>query len=215
MQAARQERRRQKSAIRSKKDAEINACVSALPPKWQRWVKKDGKPMSNFVSANIRKLVVQSKMRADMERRIITKLTEAKRAFAVLNKVFVVTRDSGLLIVVTDDPNYRSNLTSFTLEHATVQTMVLYHYYRELLQSLEKELEMIAGPWGTVGKCNPTKRAADLAMSFGVVSKRTVYYWHADFEHNGHRFSESIVGKAIHCWILENPTMKGQAKRWL
>ena len=47
------------------------------------------------------------------------------------------------------------------------------------------------------------------------MAERTVYYWREDFNKNGHRFSESLIGKAVQSWILDNPAMKGQAKSWL
>ena len=102
------------------------------------------------------------------------------------------------LVVVTNDPTYRSNLSSFTLEHVTVQTTTMFHYYRELTLRLGEDLEYINGPWGTVLSCNPKQHAVEKAMELGRVCKKTVYNWKNDFLQNGFRFSESLVGKSIH-----------------
>ena len=67
------------------------------------------------------------------------------RALAVLDKVFLSCNFS-VLAVVTDNPAYRSNLTSFTLEHVAIQTLTLFHFYRELTLRLGEELELIGGP---------------------------------------------------------------------
>ena len=132
----------------------------------------------------------------------------------MLDKAFL-TRDFELLVVVTDDPHYRSKLTTFTLEHALIQTLTLLLFYKTLTRKLEEEIKLIAGPWGAVDSCHPYKSASEKASDIGCVSESTIYRWRRDFERNGHRFSESLLGKAVHSWILDNPTMKLQAKRWL
>ena len=52
-------------------------------------------------------------------------------------------------------------------------------------------------------------------MSCGRVAKQTVYNWKNDFCANGFRISESLVGKSVQEWILDNPVMNNQAKAWL
>ena len=116
---------------------------------------------------------------------------------------------------MTNDSAYRSNLSSFTVEHAAVQATTLFRYYRELTLRLREDLEYINGPWGTVKSCNSKQRAMEKAMDYGRVSKATVYNRKKEFLQNGFRFSESLVGKSIHEWILDNPIMNEQAKAWL
>ena len=149
-----------------------------------------------------------------MEERLKSELNEATRALSVLDQAFCSCNFGGL-VVVTDHPAYRSNLASFTLEHAAVQATTLFHYYRELTLRLGEDLEYINGPWGTVNSCNPKQRAMDKAMEFGRVCENTVYNWKNNFFQNGFRFSECLVGKSIRAWILDNPIMNEQAKAWL
>ena len=54
-----------------------------------------------------------------------------------------------------------------------------------------------------------------MAMDFGRVCEKTVYNWKNYFCDNGFRFTESLIGKSIHEWILDNPIMNEQAKAWL
>ena len=126
-----------------------------------------------------------------MEERVKPELEEAMRALAVLDQAFYSCNFSGL-VVVTDDPAYRSNLTSFTVEHAGVQTIALFHYYRELTCHLAEELEYIGGPPGTIKSCSSRQRAVKVAMDVGRISQATVYIWKKDVCDNGFRFSESL-----------------------
>ena len=80
-----------------------------------------------------------------MERPKTEERDNAIRALAVLDKAFL-TRDFESLVVVTDDPNYRSKLTTFTIEHASIQTLTLLHFYKTLTRKLEEEIKLIAGP---------------------------------------------------------------------
>ena len=50
-----------------------------------------------------------------------------------------------MIIVATEDPGYRSNLTTFTIDDVAVQTMTLLHYYKELIASLEMDIELTKG----------------------------------------------------------------------
>ena len=149
-----------------------------------------------------------------MEQRTKTELDEVMRVRAVLNKAFLLCNFSAL-VVVTNDPAYRSNLTSFTLEHVAVQTLTLFHFYRELTLRLGEELKPIRGPWDDVKTCNPYRCAMDNAVDVGRVCQATVYNRKNDFLENGFRFSESLVEKSIHEWLLDNPIMNEQAKAWL
>ena len=141
--------RRQKT---SEKHAELDMRTSDLPPTWQAWV-KHARPR-RFESHKMWEIISQARRRVDMEERVKAELEEATRALAVLDNAFLSCNFS-VLVLVTDDPAYRSNLTSFTLEHVAIQTMTLFHYYRELMLRLGQELELIKGPWGNVKTCNP------------------------------------------------------------
>ena len=60
-----------------------------------------------------------------MEDRIDREKAKAKQALAVLDKVFL-PRNVAVLILVTKDLNYCSNLTTFTVDHATIQTLTFF-----------------------------------------------------------------------------------------
>ena len=109
-----QERQREKSIRRREKVVCADQRVYDLPETWQRWV-RESKPKKNkkWVSGNVRKLVVQARLRMGMIERIDKEKAEAKRALTVLEKAFL-PRNFAALIVVTEDPNYRSNLTTTT-----------------------------------------------------------------------------------------------------
>ena len=93
--------------------------------------------------------------------------------------------------------------------------MTMINFYSSLVSSLHASLLSIEdrGPVATAS--GAVEYAEEVAAKIGHVSPRTVRRWRADFEANGHRFSESLVGKAVHVWILDNETMVRQAKRWL
>ena len=80
---------------------------------------------------------------------------------------------------------------------------------------LVAQLHILRGSHKTNARMRVVKDAADAATFVGQVSERTIFYWRKEFETNGHRFTESLLGKAVHKWIFENKIMAGQAKKWL
>ena len=151
-----QERRREMSIKRRQKTiekhAELDMRASDLLPTWQAWV-NHARP-ARWKSYKMWEIIAQARQCLDMEERIKTELEEATRALTVLDNSFV-SCNFAALVVVSDDPAYRSNLTSFTLEHVAIQTMILFHYYRELTQCLGEELLLIRGLWGNIKSCSP------------------------------------------------------------
>ena len=97
------------------------------------------------MSSNVRKLVVQAKLRINMIERMNRDIDKAKKSLAVLERA-VLTRNFAVMIVAREVPGYRCNLTAFTVDHASVQTMTLFHYYKELIASLEMDIELTKGP---------------------------------------------------------------------
>ena len=95
-----------------------------------------------------------------MEERIDREKAEAKRALAILEKAFL-SRNFAALILVTKDPKYRSNLTTFTADHAAIQTLTLVHYYKELIASFEKDIELIKGEQDNILTCHPHQGSLD------------------------------------------------------
>ena len=148
------------------------------------------------MSSNVRKLVVQAKLRINMIERMNRDIDKAKKSLAVLERA-VLTHKFAAMIVATEDPGYRSNLTMFTVDHAAVQTMTLLHYYEELIASLEMGIELTKGLWGVAKRCIPRQRAVKKAMDTGAISERTVYNWRHDYENNGYGFSGNLLGKAV------------------
>ena len=90
MKAA-QERRREKSIRRREKVACADQRVYDLPETWKCWV-RESKPKKNkkWVSGNVRKLVVQARLRMGMIKRIDKEKAKAKRALAVLEKALLL-----------------------------------------------------------------------------------------------------------------------------
>ena len=119
--------------------------------------------------------MVQARLRMGMIERIDKEKAEAKRALAVLEKAFLSCNFAALFLV-TEDPNYRSNLTTFTVDHFAIQTLTLFHYYKELIASFKKDIELIEGEQGNILTCHPRQRALDAATRVTLVAERTLYY---------------------------------------
>ena len=137
------QRRREESIQRQEEVAEFQARVSGLPPEWQRWV-KNGRPEKSWISSNVKKLVVQAKLRINMIEQMDRDIDKAKKSLAVLERA-ILTRNFAAMIVEMEDPGYRSNLATFTIDDVAVQTMTLLHYYKELIASLEMDIELTKG----------------------------------------------------------------------
>ena len=61
----------------------------------------------------------------------------------------------------------------------------------------------------------PVTDAEDVAALFALVTPRTILRWRKEFEVNGNRFTESLLGKSIHSWIMDDPTICRSAKHYL
>ena len=91
----------------------------------------------------------------------------------------------------------------------------MHRFYSELIKMLLTQLDILRGSHKTHAKMRVVEEAANAATIIGHVSERTIFYWRKHFEANGHRFTESLLGKAVHKWIFDNKIMAGQAKKWL
>ena len=131
--------------------------------------------------------MIQAKLRINVIERMNRDIDKTKKSLAVLERA-VLTRNFAAMIVATEDSGYRSNLTTFTVDHAAVQTMTLLYYYKELIVSLEMDIELTKGPWGCCKNCIQRQRAVEKSMDIGAISERTVYNWRHDYENNGYRF---------------------------
>ena len=94
----------------SEKHAELDMRASDLLPTWQAWVKHARR--RRFESYKMWEIILQARRRVDIEERVNTELEEATRELAVLDNAFLSCNLS-VLVHVTDDPAYRSNLNDF------------------------------------------------------------------------------------------------------
>ena len=108
-----------------------------------------------------------------------------------------------LVVQINGDAKHRSHITSFTSDHALVQTLTMWHFYSNLLEHDHLALQ------------TPFADAAAYAARAGRIEPRTLYRWRKDFEKNGSRFSESMAGKAIRDWVFDDKVLLKAAKAWL
>jgi len=108
-----------------------------------------------------------------------------------------------LVVKINGDPKHRSHITSFTSDHALLQTLTMWHFYSHLLEHDHLALQ------------TPFADAAAYAARAGRIEPRTLYRWRKDFEKNGSRFSESMAGKAIRNWVFDDKVLLKAAKAWL
>jgi len=177
---AKRERLRRRSANAARR-VEYERRLGNLSPQWREWVKvraekvraRDGQTelRPSFVLA---KLIRQAQRAEQAQSRLAASRAAMERSADVLEMAFF-RKDFAPLVVSTASPQHRSNLTKFTMEHTTIQTTALMHYYKFLLHP---SAQLLARP-----KTAAEKKAAEVVF----VSERTIRRWKTDFESNGNR----------------------------
>ena len=182
--------------------------LEVLPEKWRALVHKQGQTAGSrkghkFIRWSVYpKPIRQVKAFAEGEEKREKSVRNSRASLAVLEASFSQCKFASL-VRSTAEPKYRSHITTFTVEHAAIQACALMHFYKALL-----------GP-NSLKTTTPVTNAEDVAASFALVTPSTIRRWRKDFEGNGNRFTESLLGKSIHSWIMDDPTICRSAKRYL